>query len=914
MTESPQNLLNNDAYSSYAPMYSGRAPEGIGGLLTLLFGNQMWPLAAPGSKQSQFDAIWQRQHSMEMFQLGRNTVSNIFPFQNMGGMNKGVVGSIASSLLANPDGLFARLMNPVLGGNPIQAQMASLASLQGVNVAGLGTLAGSNVNQLESADNTFRQFFYNDKVRPVNQTLGKKYTSAARNALSSETRKMLGLSDEDVQGLFSKNYEVNTNSSAFKRLNSAESAIADVEKGATDKTNKEDLIKMIEDKYGKDNQQLAKTMEKAIKESFKEGSTTWVTEFAKAVNKNSITEAAGQTRMISDIEFMQKAVKGVNYKNTLGFSYEDLTGARNELLSNRLLGGVTLNQASALAGGSNNAQLTGVLDSLRGLFGNDLSGKEYGQKLNELVGYSNVNLANPADASRFETMARTFQSTSRVLNINKDTMMGLVQGASDLASNNIATSRLGGMEIMPMVSEEALRAAAVSTGMSDRDVRWEGGTAGMLGHQVQGAIESAQQPISKYLAAAHTYFTGDKATQARIEQYSQNGDLTQIGYSNFLRTLPANTNELMGYVANNAIASQVGFSDYSEFQKAGGRAKVADAFHSLYELYGGAGGQGAQMVAKAKGYLANGDVTGLMTDRSINAGGAMSTKLRHLQEKGYLNDWMLANNPTMRANYAIAQQGIKDQTTLDTSISREMGIMNAPTMQRVIQTAINGDMDENGLSAMLKPLGIGPENAIYSGLLGASQGTSRMKGAKTVEELLLASGDYTSDSQSYKSLVEVSKHGIDSDNIDAVVKGTAKRPAGMTDESYRDLQFWATNVQTDPLLKGYKGKYDLAGLSEHLRKGKIDAKVDEIYKGPEDKFKNLLGTDIEAMVKGGGEATQYLGKGLSKLSKEKDADMFDLLQTYQTEQGYEKTDENGNVMAGGSAVLLIQWLTRRNRI
>src|SRR5271165_5251761 len=99
-SNSPENIEGFAQQHVYSPnpFTGGRMPFGIGSILMSMFGNRMWPIVQPGTTQGQFDAVWQRQHDMQMMQIARNTVSSWYPFQNMGGMNE---NSITTQIISS---------------------------------------------------------------------------------------------------------------------------------------------------------------------------------------------------------------------------------------------------------------------------------------------------------------------------------------------------------------------------------------------------------------------------------------------------------------------------------------------------------------------------------------------------------------------------------------------------------------------------------------------------------------------------------------------------------------------------------------------------------------------------------------------------------------------------------------------
>jgi hypothetical protein len=223
--EMPNTLDPYAGQHQYSPnpfMGGGRMPFGIGSILMSAFGNKMWPIPMPGTSQGVYDAVWQREHDMQMMHVARQTVSSWYPFQNMGGMNQNsMLTQAVSSLMSQPDGLAATIMSPVLGGNPVQAQMAAYANLQGIGAAGLGTVAGVTGTQIRGGADAFESQFYNQDIKKINKDLGDKKKAAI--LANIKRANILGLSDQQGTDLFneSRNNEIVPGTTAYSRINRA---------------------------------------------------------------------------------------------------------------------------------------------------------------------------------------------------------------------------------------------------------------------------------------------------------------------------------------------------------------------------------------------------------------------------------------------------------------------------------------------------------------------------------------------------------------------------------------------------------------------------------------------------------------------------------------------------------------------
>jgi hypothetical protein len=501
--------------------------------------------------------------------------------------------------------------------------------------------------------------------------------------------------------------------------------------------------------------------------------------------------------------------------------------------------------------------------------------------------------------------------------------MNMVSQAQAMSGQTGSTEKLGGMELAPMISEQILRIAALSTGMSNQAVRFQGGTTGMLGNRIQGALESAGQPIASQLAALHTYFQGDAATQNRIVNYSKSGHLTDLEYRNFLQSLPGNPNELLGYANNNVTAAQIGFSNAPELMKAGGASKVANLMQKLYYQWGGARGQGGYAVQRAQELLKSGNIQGFLTDRMTNVG-EFSGLWKDVSDKGYLDDYMIAYNPTMASNYSIQKRVTKEGVRLEKEIAKSMGSMNSPVLQRLAQAIASGDVGRDGISALLKPLGVvGSE---YADILGNTDAARKINQSENVYDAAINAGSKTTgisamgllDTGAAKDIQKFSdlaaKYGINPDQLEdlAATGGDMKKMApllakgGLNQTDALSIYRLADHSAGVKSLKGTSG-YDLDSIKKFFT-GKI---ADDVIDKQVTKINKDLNKGLFDVINAGGSFAN--GASLSGLGKIGGADdIYKTFENMQGETGYEAS--GGGYKLSGAHADIAKAMGIQNRI
>ena len=688
---SPQAIPNFGGNYQFSnnPVGGNRMPQGLGSLLMMVLGNKIWPVTTPGTSQGQFDALWQRQHDMQMLQIGRNATANWFPINNLGGMNQSSAFSqIATSMLSNPNGMAARMMAPILGGNPVLAQMSTFSNMQGINMAGLGTLRGVNAGNVEDMRQAFDKNFY-----------------------SHETR---------------------------------DSALASIP------NLKPDLVA-------------------AIKEGFKDAK--FGPDLIQKMKEAGKADPHINAQLMNLISHPNDKILGVNYKNTLGFAYEDLIGAMNSSIVNRLAPARTL--GANITAFSNGGPAVGALDALRSYFGNDLSGKQLAEKASDFIGFSDVGMDG-----RLEDRLRLVKATARVANIDYEKMQDMISQSAEVARMGQGSARFSPYDTSKLVTDAAMSSAAMSTGMDNRSVRLMGGTTGMIAGRVSGGLQSANDKISMQLSAL--YQQGDQATKDRIVNYVKSGNLTSQGFAQFLQTnIPGGAATAMNF-GNNAFASALGFQD-KDFgdllRTAGGKSRVASAFEMLNVRYGG-GASGAAEVARARKLLGTGDLAAFLSDGKINAG-EFGSMWQGLASNGFLDSTIEDLNPQIRAQHARIAKDTAENAEFDKQISRTMGQMNAPILERFTQSVVNGSVRKYGVMSMFDSLTGGDSGELYNGALAISDDIRNIGNAKDVDGVLVNANTDPTVAKNFGSLSALAgKYGITSNQMSALHDDLASSDPG----------------------------------------------------------------------------------------------------------------------------------------
>lgn len=192
----PQPMPGSSVYNSYQMGAPGlQLPGGMlpNILMSMLLGQNM--AGRPNDNESLMQAAIQRRRSMDyMMMMSSNLQQNAITNSITGGV--GLTGGLmfGSSMInmmtgGVENGLISRLLNPVLGGNPILAQQKLYAGLQGLAMnSAFGMRGESSFAQTNNMMRSIGQFFYNHDDNDPNRYRGINYG------------KSYGFSLEDISG------------------------------------------------------------------------------------------------------------------------------------------------------------------------------------------------------------------------------------------------------------------------------------------------------------------------------------------------------------------------------------------------------------------------------------------------------------------------------------------------------------------------------------------------------------------------------------------------------------------------------------------------------------------------------------------------------------------------------------------
>lgn len=127
--DSPDPFEDNYEYSHMGRNFGHPAANM---LMHGLFGKNLMP--QPRDGQDMYDALIQRERSQHFMNLQSSSFSNNMLNQSLG--ISGPAAAIVGRMAGSPEGGLARMMSPMLGGNPMAASMQTYAGLSGASTMG----------------------------------------------------------------------------------------------------------------------------------------------------------------------------------------------------------------------------------------------------------------------------------------------------------------------------------------------------------------------------------------------------------------------------------------------------------------------------------------------------------------------------------------------------------------------------------------------------------------------------------------------------------------------------------------------------------------------------------------------------------------------------------------------------------
>jgi hypothetical protein len=479
-------------YSSYSPFGRNYGNPAMNLMMQGLYGFGYTP--RPESGQSVYDSFIQRERSAHFMNLQRSGFMNNQISKSLGMSDSPAMGALGRFMGA-PDGLMAKAMSPLLGGNPMAAQMQTYAGLSGADVMGnFGRISSISSGETEAVMQSLAKNFYTSQQYETSPD----GTPGAREYVKEKSRKFITerLNEGETGVQYLKDLGINLDLDDDGKLTEKgmqqlqEIDITSPEGGEDSEVtrNIKDRVRRkrqvanmldidVEKLMNESDETVKKEYNERLEEQLKKYNVATEDELKKLKNKKGdldtgkVKELLSQTAELDPIERLtmegesyregKGRFTGFNFENSRGFKLEDFTSAFNKASELRLLGDRRASSpAAAMADFSKNAG--GALDAARSLFGKDLSGSQLVERINDFVGTSTYDLSASRDEKIGESGPSSGASLDQSQQLNDETaklgnkMSGKgdagkdAQAIEDILRKAKSTARVAGISLEAM--------------------------------------------------------------------------------------------------------------------------------------------------------------------------------------------------------------------------------------------------------------------------------------------------------------------------------------------------------------------------------------------------------------------------------------------------------------------------------
>lgn len=678
----------------------------------------------PGSNQGIFDAYQMRERNMQFLQSSQAAFGNNLLFQKLGGVNQSSLMFQGASMLArDPDSIIWKGIAPLIGGNPVRAQMGLFANLSGQAMGAFGRLDNIGVSSTTDMMNDLYGHFYNQRA-----VSGADIAKQRSTALTTGQSILRGRGD--LMGQFQSGLN---NRGEFEKFRGEQSALIQLTEGLGSIKDKSKL-----DEFGKSiiDALTSQDSKEKIKRQWGEALSAGATEGIKKLgalsvgNFNSLSDAGLASLRMSDLAG-KTTPTSINLQNTRGFKLEDFTEFFTGSADFRLMkkGEVNKNFNSFLQGAP------GVMDAARGLFGNDKSGNQLASEINNLLGASFYDLADQSSSKKLEDLQRNIKAAAKTAGISVEAILGIIDQGKQLAAMHPQLQYLGGGAISGMATRSVAEASAMSAYFGNDYVRRMGGNVGLTQVAMTGSIQAASQPLTLQLAALDDLASqrnNEGARRAIADYAAGRGDLplTSSGYIQFLnrysRMMGTSVYNTATYAQSAKGAQARGLANNPELAEAGNLSVEQELMRNIHQLdphapqrLAAAMRSGEYDPSQIESIL--GPIVGPQMDSFLtqNAGAVLSMWGRY--------------DPGLIKKKREELSRVAENQKFAAMMSAKYGYLNAPAVTGIFNQIMNGAVGKDGLSALLEPLGL---NGMSPELMSSFQSMIDVKYADSPEQLV----------------------------------------------------------------------------------------------------------------------------------------------------------------------------------
>lgn len=595
---------NWEGNSQYSPMGNNYGNPLFNLLMKSMLGNNYNPMPVNG--QSMYDAHIERQRSMHFMDLQRSSMANNMLFQKIGFSNSSAA-NILGAASGSPEGMIAKMLSPLVGGNPMAASMQMYAGLSGAGVMGNfgrydSITAGETMQSMEElANNFYTKKSYggpggakeNIENRFVEQIMERATTpDGLKDLKAAGIDKALDLStlDKDSSGNLTDEGKASLKSRAEalkKQITDQESDIGrKIDEASRQNTMQAnaglDISKKFKEAMAANDNALKVAAEKKLQDYLEKEIKLDPTEINKlkdSSGKLDTSKIDAKFAQMKEPSFLNNIrdqnrqaaaaggiYTGFDFEKTRGFKLEDITSGFTRAADLRMLGDrKKQTPAQAMADFSKHGM--GAMSAARSVFG-DKSGSELVGKISDLVGASAVDLGSEKGANEIEDLLRKTNATARVAGVSIKTMLAIIDSTRQLAANNPALQNMNAGASTEIALKAVSTAARMGAQMSAEDYRKAGGGQGLATKEIEAGTTFAASDMGRAdIALLHTVKTLKPEAYNQVEGMLKRGEITAETLTNqgklnqLAKTLGMDPSQLSTQVLQNPLVAQEGLKD-----------------------------------------------------------------------------------------------------------------------------------------------------------------------------------------------------------------------------------------------------------------------------------------------------------------------------------------------------------------
>lgn len=659
-----------------------------------------------------------RQQTMDFRAAQMNALATSMPLARLGGVDQqSTAFQLFGSMVGDPDGAAANFLAPLIGGNPMKAQMGMLANLNTQAMSTFGRMGRISLPETSRMMDSLNHFAYDYRPRTnADLTTGRADIIRAAKQKNEQAAPSTGMPslDSRINDLFEagndridvtkydiakgQNRNLATLQDKLSKTNDAQE-IMDIKTamiGAfTDPATKTAIANAFAQGAGKGDK-TSSEVEKVLQ--------------IKTMNQMLTGAVAGQIYNQNNIGKMLPS--GINYGNTMGIQLEDFSSAFTSAASMKLF---NKNDTFEKFLGTGNAG--GVLDALKGVFGNDRNGSELMEGLNDILGSSHISMASKDQTAAVESMLRNLKALSRNTDISVEAMVGLIKTANQAASQTGGLQYMGGMQTAPMVMRAVENANAISMVASNDYVRRAGGLPQIINEQLKAQMQSANQPITKQVAAMYhlaerTGGAAGERAKAMIEAYRTGGTgynaagfgtlASQVG-----RALGLAPSQMLQY-SQNTEAQALGLRANPELSSIGEgavNARFMRMANQVGRMHGMGNRYGSTVLNRLRGKAGPDgelDPSLLMTDPILSQNKELLAFMQ--QNQTVIANYAMRNHPKIKEAKREEKERRAVQLVMEKNLTAKFGHLNAPAGQALLNQMFTSGASTATFEQLMKPI------------------------------------------------------------------------------------------------------------------------------------------------------------------------------------------------------------------